>query len=156
MVDMVGTTYPLLSDLYYVIWKYSYSKKNKIFLWELGAINTVDRLQRQMPYMSLSSSCCLMCCHYDESPTHLFMHFSFASKFWDIIMEAFGYSMPCPNSIFDLPATLLVGHQEDDLVGSAICFFWLLWGERSGHLFLFPLSIRLWNQFFLLLFLGAK
>lgn len=73
------------------------------------AINTADRLQRRMPDMSLSPSWCM--CHTNaESPVHLSMHCSFATKFWDIVLLAFGWSYTCSNNISEILASLLVGH----------------------------------------------
>lgn len=45
-----------------------------------------------------------------KSPAHLFLHCSFASHFWHIILEAFGWSLACLNNMFDILASLLVGH----------------------------------------------
>lgn len=107
----MGTVEPLVKDLYSIIWNDPYPKKIKFFLWEpsFGVVNIVDRLQRRMSYMSLSPSWCIMCrCHL-ESPAHLFVHCSFASHFWHIILEAFGWSVTYHDPILDIVASLLVG-----------------------------------------------
>lgn len=142
MANMVGSVDSPREDLYSIVWKDQYPKKVKIFLWELslGAINTTDRLQRRMPYMYLSPSWCHMCCQHVESPPHLFAHCSFATCFWNFILEAFGWSLTCPNSISNLLASLLVGHpfgSSKRTIWLVIvhAFFWTLWGERNDRLF---------------------
>lgn len=70
-----------MNDLYSNIWKDRYPKKIKYFMWELslGAMDTVDWLQRRMPYYV--PFWCIMCQYHDESPAYLFMHCSFDSRF---------------------------------------------------------------------------
>lgn len=51
-----------------------------------------------------------MCQSHSESPTHLFFHCSYVSHFWHIVLEAFDWSLDCSNNMFDILASLLVGH----------------------------------------------
>ena len=63
--DLTCALEPSERDFFSIIWIGDhFLKKIKNFLWELGhkAINTADRLQHRMPYMSLSPSWCIMCC----------------------------------------------------------------------------------------------
>lgn len=59
--DLTGSLEHPARDLHFVIWLDHYPKKIKILCWELchGVINTVDRLQHRMPYMSLYPTWCL-------------------------------------------------------------------------------------------------
>lgn len=89
-----------------------YPKNIKPFLWEhsLSVVNTVGRPKCCMPYMPISPSWCVMCQIHSKSPTHLFMHCSFASQLWNIILDAFDWSLACFDNIFVILASLLVGH----------------------------------------------
>lgn len=53
----------ICKDLYIAIWKGSYPKKVKFYIWELShsCLNTYDKLQRRSPWISLSPSCCILC-----------------------------------------------------------------------------------------------
>lgn len=95
--DLGGTMDSILKYIYSIIWKDAYPKKIKIFLWELnhGAINT--SLQQQMLYFLLSPSWCIMCKSNVECPSHLFVHCSFATQFWHIILEAFSWFVTFPS-----------------------------------------------------------
>lgn len=104
MDDLAGMVEP--RDLYSIIWKDRYPKKcKKKFLWKLslGAIDTVDLLidyivrYRLCLFLPLGVSCAIV----TMSP-HLI---SFASRFWRHILEAFGWSLTWPNTIFDLLAS---------------------------------------------------
>ena len=77
--DLTSALNPSERSFYSIIWMDHFPKKIKIFLLELShkAINTAGRLQRRMPYMSLSPWC-IMCCANVESHAHLFIHCPFA------------------------------------------------------------------------------
>ena len=92
--DLTGALEPSERDFYWIIWMDHFLKKINTFLWELGhkAMNIVNRLQQHMPYMSLSPSWCIMCGTNVETPAHLFIHCPFVRQFWDLILEAFGWS----------------------------------------------------------------
>lgn len=140
--DLSGSTDYILHNIYPIIWKDAYPKKIKIFLWELshGAINTHGRLQRIMPYSHLSPSWCIMCKNGAECPSHLFVHCPFAAHFWNIILEAFGWNVTFPNTIWEILSTIIVGHpfhgSRKILWLSIIrAFFWKLWCERNDRTF---------------------
>lgn len=90
-----------------------------------------------------------MCQGYSKSPSHFFVHWSYASRFWHIILEAFGWLMACSNNIFDILASLLVGYpfsgtKKTIWLVMLHAFFWTFWGERNNLLFrdfFFPLLI---------------
>lgn len=58
--DLTGSIDFSARDLYSAIWFDHYSRRIKIFFWELShsAINTADRLQRRMAYVSFSGLLC--------------------------------------------------------------------------------------------------
>lgn len=90
--------------------------------------------------MSLLLSWCSMCRCNCESPTHLFVPCPFASNYWRIVLEAFGWSLPCSNLIFDILVSLMVGHPFGGikrLIWLAIlrAFFWALWCEQNVCIF---------------------
>lgn len=106
----------------------------------LGAVKTADRLQQRMPYMHLSPSWCIMCESSAEFPGHLFMPCLFASPFWIVVFKAFEWPMPFANNVYDLLASVFVGHPFCDsmkILWLALIhvFLWHLWGERNGHTF---------------------
>lgn len=109
-------------------------------MWELslGAMDTVDWLQRRMPYYV--PFWCIMCQYHDESPAYLFMHCSFDSRFQYIILEVFGWFLISPNIITDLLTSFLVGPPfggTKKMVWQALtcAFFRILWGKCNGRLF---------------------
>lgn len=61
-------------------------------------------------YASISPSWCVMCLSHSECPAHLFMLCPFASRFWHIILDAFDWPITFSDNIFDILASLLVGH----------------------------------------------
>lgn len=72
-------------------------KKINIFLWELHheSINIVDRLQRRIPYICLSSSWCVMCLSSDERLCHLLAPLLICFCYWSIMLEPFGVHSHC-------------------------------------------------------------
>lgn len=109
----------------------------------------------------LSPSWCVMCKAHVKSPAHLFMHCPFASRFWHNILDAFGWSIPCSNNIFDI--SLLVGHP---LLVLRKRLGWLFFALSFGLCGASVISVSLKIQFpllthflilcCLLLFIGAK
>ena len=93
--DLVSSIEPPARDLYSAILLDHCPKKIKKFLSELGlgAINTGSSPVSYALYVYLSSWC-IMCQKHVETPTHLFVHCSFASCFWHIIMDGFGCPSP--------------------------------------------------------------
>ena len=130
--DLTGALESSERDFYLIIWMDHFLKRIKIFLRELShkAINTANRLQHRMPYMPLSPSWCIMCCANVESPAHLFIHCPFARQFWDLILEAFGWSTTFSNDILDILNSLMVGVTR--LLVARRLFSWLFFGLSFG------------------------
>lgn len=98
--------------MYSSIWKDNFPKKIIIFLWELslGAINTADRLQQCMPYLSslFHGATC------DIVKLQLLHICSFIALllciFWHTMLQAFGWSTAFSFIMLDNIASLLVGY----------------------------------------------
>lgn len=68
------------------------------------------------------------------------MHCPFASLFWHIVLEAFGWSLKEPNFVFDILASLMMSNPfggTKRLIWLALmrAFFWTLWCEHNGRAF---------------------
>lgn len=135
------------NNIHSVIWKDVYPKKIKIFLWELslGATNMADHLQGKISHFHLSPSWCVTCSSNLKQSRHLFVHCPFAFKYWVWILDAFGWSLPLPNNIYDILASIFVGHPfhgTKKTLWPAFnrVFLWFLWGERNGMTFRYVFS----------------
>ena len=67
--------------------------------------------------MRLTASWCVMCNSNAKSLSHLFMHYPFASRFWYILLEAFGWSVNYDHLAFVWREPILL-FEEDSLVAS--------------------------------------
>lgn len=131
-------------DLYSLICKGCYPKNIKVFYGNLVRMGSILR--------SFNVEC-LICisCHLGVSCVFIILILQpiclcitlLQSKFWIIIIEAFGWSISCCNTIFYLlaSASLLIGHpfcgtKKTIWLAMLHAFFWILWGERNGCLIL--------------------
>lgn len=64
------------------VWHLEVPKIVKVFLWLLmhGRLKTHCRLQKQMPFLGLSQSWCILCKISEENMWHLFFNCLFAVK----------------------------------------------------------------------------
>lgn len=72
---------------------------------------------------------------------NLFAHCSFASNYWVTVLDAFGWYLALLNNIYDLFASILMGHPfhgVKKLLRAALnwCLFWSLRRERNGCIFI--------------------
>ena len=129
-------------DFYSIIWMDHFPKKIKNFLWKLShkAIITVI----------VSIVVCLICLFLllgvfcvvllPNPFAHLFIHCPFSRQFWDLILEAFGWSTALSNDISGILNSFRVGHLFigcKKVIWLAVlqAFFWSLWGEGNRLLF---------------------
>ena len=63
-----------------------------------------------MSYMSLSPAWCVICQNNVEFASHLFVQGSFATQFWNIILDAFGRSITHFINTKGILDSFLVGH----------------------------------------------
>lgn len=87
---------------------------------------------------------CYVCCKC-RNLGHLFTHYPFATKYWDLILEAFGWCLSFPHNIYDLLALQFWWDKlfmvQRKLYGSLlVVFLWHLWGKKNARIFRDPLS----------------
>lgn len=109
-------------------------KSNSPF--SLDAINTADRLQQRMPYMSISPS---WSHSHSESIVHLFIHCLYALHIWHTMLQAFGWLTAFSCNVLDNIASSLVGHPfhctKKTLVSHCWSLSFTLRGKRNKRLF---------------------
>lgn len=89
---------------YSSIWKPSIPPRVKAFSWTvaLNRVNTMDVLQRRLPFMMISPNWCVLCKNAEESLNHLFLECTFSSAIWSYFLSNLNNSWVMPREVVDL------------------------------------------------------
>ncbi|CAN0887943.1 Putative ribonuclease H protein At1g65750 [Linum grandiflorum] len=121
-----------------VVWIPSVPTKVCCFIWmaSLNSIATVDNLRRRGVIMP---NRCVMCCHAEESTSHLLLHCKYSFAVWMSFWQTLGGFGPFPHDVLGLLEEWKTGQNFScfgrfrKVVHHAI--MWNLWIERNNRIF---------------------
>ncbi|KAA0056839.1 LINE-1 retrotransposable element ORF2 protein [Cucumis melo var. makuwa] len=122
------------------LWRSHIPQKCKFFIWTMvhQKLNTMDKIQKRNPSMSLNPSWCISCRSSNEDMNHLFIFCPFARNLWNMWSSETGTPMATTN-VKDL--CLQLCRQSDrntkNIISfnSAIATLWTIWIRRNNLIF---------------------